>query len=307
MSGSGTVKKLIVTSGDPAGIGPEIIENILSRRPEFIDQVAVVGDKSWCEDLAGNNGIEAIGIESEISIQSGEPSKAAAKVATTAMEIAARECLDGNYSGVVTGPISKSWAQKAGFEFPGQTEFFANRWAGEPTMAFVSEKLRVSLVTWHIPLNEVWRQIDESSLKRAIDNLAKVLKKLGYSEPRIAICGLNPHAGEGGVIGTEEVETLDPWINSLKNNQIELSGSYPADTLFYRHLMGEFDGVVALYHDQALAPIKTVAFHDAVNVTLGLKHVRTSPDHGTAFEIAGKGIANTQSFERAIELALKLI
>ncbi|HEY5079307.1 MAG TPA: 4-hydroxythreonine-4-phosphate dehydrogenase PdxA, partial [Opitutaceae bacterium] len=189
----------------------------------------------------------------------------------------------------------------------GHTEFFAARWGGTPTMAFCGGRLRVALVSWHIPLREVPASLSAQSIGRAVAAADELARSEGIDAPRIGVCGLNPHAGEGGLIGTEERDTIDPILNALRPRYPWLSRTQPADTLFGRQLRGEFDVSVALYHDQGLGPLKVVDFDDSVNVTLGLAHVRTSPDHGTAFAIAGKGSASPRSFSNAVKVARRLI
>lgn len=173
-------------------------------------------------------------------------------------------------------------------------------------MAFVGSKLRVVLATWHVPFATIRYHLTESALAMAIDRAHELGARLGFSSPRIGVCGLNPHAGEEGLIGNEEAAIFDPLIESLSETIPNVSKCQPADTLFYRAINGAFDVVVALYHDQGLAPLKAVEFETAVNVTLGLPYVRTSPDHGTGYEIAGTGQASPNSFSRAIELAIQL-
>lgn len=315
--------KLALTCGDPAGIGPEVIEAWLASHQVEAREVVVLGPQSWLERLAlpGTAGL-AVGDRNFAAVP-GVPSVAGAEVALAAMERAAHGTLTGEFSAVVTGPVSKGWLQKAGYPFPGQTEFFAARWGGEPTMAFCGGRLRVTLLTWHIPLREVPEHLSAAELLRTIaaaDELAracgpvstisKTRAESGFSPdypPRIGVCGLNPHAGEGGLLGTEEREVIDPLLDRLRERFPRLSRTEPADTLFARQLKGEFDVVVALYHDQGLAPLKTVDFDEAVNVTLGLTHVRTSPDHGTAFGIAGKGQASPRSFANAVTVAQRLV
>jgi len=204
--------------------------------------------------------------------------------------------------------VSKAWLQRAGYVFPGQTEFFAARWGGAPTMAFCGGRLRVVLLTWHIPLREVPRHLTPAEMLRAVRAAGELARAGGVASPRIGVCGLNPHAGEGGMLGAEERDVIDPFLDSLRAGEFPLlSRCEPGDTIFGRALRGEFDVVVALYHDQGLAPLKTIDFDEAVNVTLGLAHVRTSPDHGTAFGIAGKGAASPRSFGNAVEVARRLI
>jgi len=236
----------------------------------------------------------------------GEAGPAGAKIALEALEVVAAGCKTGKFSAAVTGPVSKSWLQKAGFVFPGQTEFFAARWGGEPTMAFAGGKLRVVLATWHIPLTEVARALDEKTLARAVAQASHLAQALGAKSPRIAVCGLNPHAGEEGLLGSDERDRLNPWLDKLRGKFPGVSKCEPGDTVFWRQLRGEFDVVVALYHDQGLAPLKTVDFDESVNITLGLPWVRTSPDHGTAFTLAGQGKASWKSFANAVKLARQL-
>lgn len=299
--------KLAFTCGDPAGVGPETIAAWLKNHCEQARDVAVIGPARWLAsiDLCGAAAV-AVGDE-EFSATLGQPSVAGAAVALAAMERAAAGTLSGEFSGVVTGPVSKSWLQKAGYAFPGQTEFFAARWGGEPTMAFCGGKLRVVLLTWHISLRDVAAQLTEVNIARAVRAADELARAEGIAAPRIAVCGLNPHAGEEGLLGTEERDVIDPILAKLRAKFAGLSRCEAGDTLFARSLRGEFDVVIALYHDQGLAPLKTVDFDESVNVTLGLPHVRTSPDHGTAFGIAGKGVASATSFTNAVAVARRLI
>lgn len=301
------MSKLALTCGDPAGVGPEIIETWLRTHPAEAAGVAVLGPANWLNNIA-LHGAQAVPCgAADFVAQPGRPCIAGAQVALAAMERAAAGTTGGELAGVVTGPVSKSWLQKAGYPFPGQTEFFADRWGGEPTMAFCGGRLRVVLLTWHIPLREVPNHLKEVNIARAVRAADELARADGVAAPRIAVCGLNPHAGEGGLLGTEERDILDPALDRLRVAHPGLSRSEPSDTVFGRSLKGEFDVIVALYHDQGLAPLKTIDFDEAVNVTLGLRHVRTSPDHGTAFGIAGKGLASAQSFANAVTVARRLI
>jgi 4-hydroxythreonine-4-phosphate dehydrogenase len=223
------------------------------------------------------------------------------------MERAAQGTKAGEFAGVVTGPVSKEWLARIGYPFPGQTEFFAARWGGEPVMCFCGGRLRVALATWHVPLHEVPRRLGPHLLHRTIAAAHELARSDGVAEPRIGVCGLNPHAGENGLLGYEEKDFINPALDHLRPEFPGLSRCEPGDTLFARALRGEFDVVVALYHDQGLAPLKAVDFDEAVNVTLGLPFVRTSPDHGTAFGIAGQGTASPKSFTNAVDVARRLI
>jgi 4-hydroxythreonine-4-phosphate dehydrogenase len=219
------------------------------------------------------------------------------------MELAARGTTGGRFAGVVTGPVNKKRLAEVGYPFPGQTEFFAARWGGEPVMAFAGGRMTVGLATWHLPLADVPRTLDAAAVRRTVRALIALRTKLGDARPRIAVCGLNPHAGEGGLLGKEDDAVLRPAIEALRAEGHDVSGPLPGDTVFHRHLQGEFDAVAASYHDQGLAPLKTVDFATSANLSLGLKHVRTSPDHGTAYELAGTGRADRGSFDSAVRLA----
>ena len=229
-------------------------------------------------------------------------------MADEALRAAAAAAMAGRVAGVVTGPVAKSWMARVGWRFPGQTEFFAAEWGGEPVMAFAGGRLRVVLATWHIPFAEVPAALTAPVLERAVAAAAELCAATaaGAGEgaaPRIGVCGLNPHAGEDGLLGLEEREHIDPVLDALRPRFPGLSRALPGDTVFGRQLRDEFDVVVALYHDQGLAPLKTLDFDEAVNITLGLPWVRTSPDHGTGFGIAGRGAASGTSFANAVRLA----
>jgi len=297
-------KPIAVTCGDPAGVGPEIVTRWAIENPKLADSCVFIGPRDWCHNIKGK-GIP-VGKPGYVPTP-GKPDEMGARVAFAALEEAAVGCKMGRYGAVVTAPISKEWMAKIGFPFPGHTEFFAARWAGEPSMGFVGERLKMVLATWHIPLMSVAAALTKETLTRAVDRAAALAMAYGAKQPRIAVCGLNPHAGEGGMIGTEERDFLDPLLDTLRARFPGLSRCLPPDTVFHRCLAGDFDVSVALYHDQGLGPLKTLEFDSAVNVTLGLPHIRTSPDHGTAFGIAGKGIASPKSFANAVKVALLLL
>lgn len=298
--------RIAITCGDPAGIGPEIVSAWLGANRTESAGVSVIGPKGWLDSLQTDARKIAVGTEDYAALP-GKPDGEGALVAWAALERAAELCRSGEAAGAVTGPISKERLAAIGWEFPGQTEFFAARWGGEPTMAFCGGRLRMTLVSWHIPLRDVPASLTDASITRAVAAADELARAEGVSEPRIGFCGLNPHAGENGLIGTEERDMIDPLLDRLRARFPGLSRCQPADTLFGRQLRGEFDVSVALYHDQGLAPLKVVDFEESVNVTLGLAHVRTSPDHGTAFGIAGKSQANPRSFSNAVAVARRLI
>jgi 4-hydroxythreonine-4-phosphate dehydrogenase len=298
--------RLAITCGDPAGVGPEIIAAWLAAHPAEAQDVAVIGPARWLAALPAAAQTVAVGLE-DYAPTPGQPDGDGALAAWAAMERAAQGCTAGEFAGVVTGPVSKERLARIGYAFPGQTEFFAARWGGEPTMGFCGGRLRVALVTWHVPLHQVAGLLGPHLLRRTILAAQELARADGIAQPRIGVCGLNPHAGEGGLIGSEEVNLLNPSLNHLRAEFPGLSRCEPGDTLFARALRGEFDVVVALYHDQGLAPLKAVDFDTAVNVTLGLPFVRTSPDHGTAFGLAGQGTASGTSFANAVTVARRLI
>src|SRR5206468_4288461 len=234
------------------------------------------------------------------------------RAAATALEEAVTLARRGQLDAIVTGPVHKARMYEAGFKFPGQTEFFAERCGVKNfAMCLTGGKITVALITTHIPLSKVSRALKQSEIVRVGLLLANFLGSRSKNRPRIAVVGLNPHAGESGRIGREEIEIINPAVEELNRSPITdhrslFSGPHPPDTVFHRAVAGEFDAVLCMYHDQGLIPLKLHAFHEGVNVTLGLPFPRTSPDHGTAFEIAGKRIARPDSMIAAINLAVEL-
>jgi len=287
-------KRIGITLGDPAGIGPEIV------------RAALAGGKLPEADyrLIGETAAHSL----------GKPTPESAHAARAALEEAVRLALVREIDAVVTGPIHKAGMYEIGFEFPGQTEFFAARCGIENfAMLLTGGNLTVALVTTHIPLAAVTKHLRTAEIVRIGLLLRNFLQRRGYEQPRIAVAGLNPHAGESGALGNEEIEVITPAIEQLRQLSLVtshssplFSGPLPPDTVFHRAVEGEFDAVLCMYHDQGLIPLKLHAFHEGVNVTLGLPFPRTSPDHGTAFAIAGRGIAQADSMIAAIRLAVEL-
>ena len=277
-----------ITCGDPSGVGPELIERLLDSDRSLIPCAVVIGPEIWVSGLAKDFGVAVLGVgPSGFELEFGAPLEAGARVALLAMEAAAEGCRTGRFRGVVTAPVSKFWLSKVGFCWPGQTEFFADAWGGEPTMAFVGESLRVVLATWHIPLSRCLRRSMRRPWKRRSAGQKLLRDAFGVCEPRIGVCGLNPHAGENGILGREELEVLDPVLDQLRVSIPGLSKCLPGDTVFFA------SGVVSsmwLWRPITIRdwPQKTLEFDQAVNVTLGLPYVRTSPDHGTAYDLAGR-------------------
>lgn len=284
------VARILITLGDPAGIGPEVVELALASgqlpaEHEF--------------DVIGQRGTAI----------PGKPDPHSAAAALDALEAAARELKSGRAAAVVTGPVCKHQLKSVGFEFPGQTEFFAHALGVTRFgMLLTGKHLTVGLATIHEPLARVPQLLTHDSILNIGTLTAKFLKKRGITHPRIAVAGLNPHAGENGEFGNEEELTISPAIKALNALQIaDFTGPGVPDAIFRDAARGGFDAVLAMYHDQGLIPLKLLDFDNAVNVTLGLPIVRTSPDHGTAYGIAGKGIADPSSMISAIKLACELV
>jgi len=294
MSTSRPKRRIGITLGDCAGIGPEIVELALrsGRIPDSTEYV-VLGRQPNCKP--------------------SEPTNETARAAAAALEEGVTLARRGEFEAIVTGPVHKARMYEVGFRFPGQTEFFAERCGVKDfAMCLTGGKLTVALVTAHVPLHQVPRALKQSEIVRVGLLLAQFLRSRGKSAPRIAVAGLNPHAGESGKLGREEIEITTPAIEELNSSLVTrhpslvFTGPVSPDTVFHRAIEGEFDAVLCMYHDQGLIPLKLHAFHSGVNVTLGLPFPRTSPDHGTAFEIAGKGIARADSMIAAINLAVEL-
>lgn len=241
------------------------------------------------------------------SVPWGCLSAAAGRAAIAAIEAAVRLCLAKKLDAITTAPINKESLKLAGSPFPGHTEMLAALCGvSESLMCFFAGDLKVFLLTVHCSLIEAIQQITTERVRGAIKLADRELRRFGIAQPRIAVAGLNPHAGEHGLFGFEEINEISPAIDECRRELIDVSGPFPADTLFVRAWRGEFDAVAACYHDQGLVAVKCLAFGEAVNVTLGLPIIRTSVDHGTAFDIAGRGIANHRSLVEAIKLAARL-
>jgi 4-hydroxythreonine-4-phosphate dehydrogenase len=292
MSTGRTKPRIGITLGDCAGIGSEIVE------------LALKSDR-----LAGAADYKIVGKYPDCT--PGQPTRETACAAAAALEEAVTLTRRDRLDAIVTGPVHKARMYKVGFKFPGQTEFFAERCGVKNfAMCLTGGRLTVALVTTHIPLRKVARSLKQREIVRVGLLLADFLRSRGKNAPRIAVAGINPHAGESGKLGREEIEIIAPAVEALKseirNPKSEITGPHSPDTVFHRAIEGEFDAVLCMYHDQGLIPIKLHAFHEGVNVTLGLPFPRTSPDHGTAFDIAGKGIARADSMISAINLAVEL-
>lgn len=287
------MKRIGITLGDPAGIGPEIVGAALaSNRLPTGGEFRVIGES--------------------VAHSPGKPGPETARAALVALEESVKLAQRGEIDAVVTGPIHKARMYEIGFGFPGQTEFFASRCGVENfAMLLTGGSLTVALVTTHIPLHKVASSLHKSEILRVGLLLEEFLRQRHQRALRIAVAGLNPHAGESGEIGREEIEIIAPAVDALRatsNHEPStlFAGPFSPDTIFHHAAAGDWDGVLCMYHDQGLIPLKLHAFHEGVNVTLGLPFPRTSPDHGTAFEIAGKGLARPDSMIAAINLAVEL-
>jgi 4-hydroxythreonine-4-phosphate dehydrogenase len=247
--------------------------------------------------------------EESITIKPGTATEESARCALKSLEMATADLLAQKLDGMVTGPINKNSIQDDAFNFPGHTEYLVNRTGVKRgLMLMISENLRIGVVTGHIPLNQVAESITKDRVTDKLEILEDSLKQdFGIEKPKIAVLGLNPHAGDEGLLGNEEIELLSPLINDLKNHGKLVFGPFPADGFFGSQTYLKYDAVLAMYHDQGLIPFKSLSFGSGVNYTAGLPVVRTSPDHGTAYPIAGKGVADESSFRAALFAALDLI
>lgn len=319
-----------ITTGDPAGIGPEISLRA-AQDPLFhgVCRLVLFGgwdllksrssdlglqfefDKISVGDLARREGLPdrcIVDIPCG-SVRAGSGSKASGESAARNIVECASACSEGRLDAMVTAPLNKKFFQEAGYQFPGHTEFLAHlSGASEIAMAFLTDRLKVVLTTIHIPLRTVAESLTSDQVYKKICIILSEFPRFGLPCRKVAVAGLNPHAGESGIMGVEDIEKIAPAVDRARKAFPEsaIDGPLPADTIFWRAFNGDFDVVLAMYHDQGLAPIKLIAFGEAVNVTLGLPFIRTSVDHGTAFDIAGKGIARHDSMNSAIRWALRL-
>src|SRR4051794_10474676 len=315
---------LAVSLGDPAGIGPEVIAKCWDNRELFgLPPFVAIGDPRsvaavWDgpielvddprqADAAFDYGLPLIQLNTPQADTPGQPSVAGAHTSLDSLEIAVGLARSGSAAAVVTGPVAKEQLYAIGFQHPGQTEFVAERCGiapGNVVMMLAGPTLRTVPVTTHLPLAAVSSQLSAALIEsRGRAALRGLQRNFGIAEPRLAVSGLNPHSGEGGQLGREELEIIEPAIAALAAEGWRVSGPHPADTMFHARARANYDAALCMYHDQALIPIKALHFEDAVNVTLGLPIVRTAPDHGTAFDIAGQDRADPRPMAAAIRMA----
>ena len=325
---------LALTMGDPAGIGPDIsLSAWLGRRDRATAPFLFIGDPAVLAarasmlgytvpiretDCAGapslfDTALPVLPLTCPAPVNAGDPDTANASAVIGAIDTAVRLVSAGQASAVVTNPIAKAVLYDAGFRFPGHTEYLADlaeKATGDPVlpvMMLAGPKLRAVPVTIHIPLKDVPEQLTPDLIYRTCAITAADLRnRFGLQQPRLAIAGLNPHAGENGALGLEDDAVIRPVVDRLRAEGIDAVGPLPADTMFHDRARATYDVAICMYHDQALIPAKALGFDDSVNVTLGLPFIRTSPDHGTAFSLAGKGIARDDSLRAALDLAASL-
>ena len=308
--------RIAISVGDVNGIGPEVVVKALrdlSGENNFVP--VLVGPRAILESQA----VSALSLKAGVSfdkvrvdsrgftIQPGSIDGEAGALAMECVQRAVELCLNGEADAIVTAPISKEAIQLGGYNYPGHTEFIAELAnSPSPLMMMVSDRLRVALVTGHMALSEIPGRISTEMISKKLDALASSLRRdFGISRPELSVLGINPHAGDGGVLGSEEESIIRPAITSWTGDAI-VNGPFPADAFFARAAYKRFDAVLAMYHDQGLIPFKTIAAGKGVNFTAGLPFVRTSPDHGTAFDIAGENLADGASMQAAIQLAVRI-
>jgi 4-hydroxythreonine-4-phosphate dehydrogenase len=327
---SQSLPRIGITMGDPSGIGPEVVLKAVAEEevlrccvPVIIGDAQLLAHNARTLDLQCGYEIvrrgepfpdqirnpvifhlDNIDGHVEPGIESGSAGKAAAEYIEAAVEL----CAAGSIDAIATAPINKRALFLGGYSFPGHTEFLAHLTGTEDyAMGFVAANLRVVLISTHVPLSEAIRLVTRERIEKTIRLADQELQRWGIERPRLAVAALNPHGAEGGLFGIEEASEIMPAVESCRTaDGINVRGPFSADTVFLRASRGEFDAVVACYHDQAMIPVKCLSFGEAVNITLGLPFIRTSVDHGTAFDIAGKGIAEHSSMVEAIKLAAEL-
>ena len=322
--------KIGITIGDCNGIGPEIIIRTL-KDPGFSEDnpIIIYGESSVITHYMKildhkdfhfqviNNATEALPkrinlincLNGDAEVEPGIPSDFSGSLSLMALEKAGADICSGQISAVVTAPVSKSNLKNQGFRYPGQTEYFASLDPNsKPLMILVSDQLKIGLVTGHIPVKMIAKECTIDRVREKLDTMIKTLQMdFEVDKPKIAVMGLNPHAGEFGSIGTEELDWMEGLIKEYKGSGSFIFGPMPSDGLFGSGNYKKFDAILGMYHDQGLIPFKTLAFDEGVNFTAGLKFIRTSPDHGTAFDLAGKGSASISSFRASLHLAIDLL
>lgn len=320
------IPRLALTPGEPAGIGADLCVQLAQQK--FDAQLVVIGDPELLFNRAkqlrlslqiqafrpeqaptrhrpGNLWVKPVSLRAPVEY--GQLDVRNASYVLDTLRLAVEGCMQGNFSGLVTGPVQKSVINAAGIPFSGHTEFFAELSGCDVVMMLMTKGLRVALASTHLPLKDISAYITQARLEKILRILHRGLTlQLGITDPHILVCGLNPHAGESGHIGREEIDVIEPVLVRLRNDGMRLQGPLPADTLFIPKYLQHADAVLAMYHDQGLPVLKHMGFGHAINVTLGLPFVRTSVDHGTALDLAGTGSADPASFIEAIHAAIAM-
>jgi len=319
--------RLALTPGEPAGIGPDLCVQLAQQ--DLACQLVVIANPLLLMERANQLGLPltiqafdsnqpatpqqagqltVLATELNEPVEAGKLNRANSRYVLKTISKAVKGCIDGLFDGMVTGPVHKGIINDAGFVFTGHTEYIAEITGGQPVMMLATPGLRVALVTTHLPLSEVSAAVTHTKLRNVLRILDQDLRqRFNIENPRILVCGLNPHAGENGHLGREEIEIIEPVLENLRGLGLNLVGPLPADTLFTPKYLDSADAVLAMYHDQGLPVLKHKGFGQAVNITLGLPIVRTSVDHGTALDLAGTGNANLGSLEYAVQTALTMI
>lgn len=314
------IVRIAITAGEPAGIGPDLCvtlqnkpgaELVLIADPEVLQsrasELGVAFSASQFEEHSPTEQISIMPLQTEATVESGQLNPANAKHVLESIRIATDGCKDGLFDAMVTPPVHKGVINDAGIPFSGHTEFIAERLNATPLMVLAADKLKVALVTTHLPLKDVASAITHDDVVDCLQILHDDLQsKYKIDKPHILLCGLNPHAGESGHLGMEEIEIITPAVATARSRNINVTGPLPADTLFTHRHLKDADAVLAMYHDQGLPVLKYAGFGQSVNITFGLPIIRTSVDHGTAIDLAGSGKAENGSLHSAIDLAIHL-
>ncbi|CAM3977067.1 MULTISPECIES: 4-hydroxythreonine-4-phosphate dehydrogenase PdxA [Vibrio] len=320
--------RIIITAGEPAGIGPDLVLSLADN--PYPHQLVVCADKEMLQQRAQHLGIEVDIVDYDANSKPtpqqkgqlvvehiplaqqtviGQLNEANGHYVLKTLERAAQGCMNDEFAAIVTGPVHKGVINRAGVAFSGHTEFFAEQ-SDTPmvVMMLATEGLKVALVTTHIPLAYVSKAVTEERIEQIMQILHKdMVTKFALPNPRIYVCGLNPHAGEDGCLGQEEIETISPTLDKLREQGMDIVGPLPADTIFNHKYLEDADVILGMYHDQVLPVLKYKGFGSSVNITLGLPFIRTSVDHGTALDLAGTGNADTGSFQTALSHAIELV
>ena len=315
-SARGRKPVLAVSMGDPAGIGAEVVVGAAAR-VSAVCRMVVFGDRTLIDRAARRLRVDLRRSAISEVRQVGKPltatgwpkpSRAAGAAAFGYLDCAARAVVDGAFDALVTAPINKLWMTRAGHDYDGHTGYLSALTGHPATMMLAGRMLRVVLVTTHIAIADVPRKLAARTIVRCgVTTRDHLQRFLGITKPRLAVAALNPHAGEGGLFGDEEARVIAPAVRDLRRRRVDVEGPLPADTLFATAASGDYDAVLCMYHDQALIPLKLLEFGRSVNVSMGLPIIRTSPDHGTAYEIAGSGRARAESMTAAMVLAAKMV